>query len=101
MSTVESNENSVVLALIGQNYALQTSLVDIIRARDANDAEHQAYKQSLDQQNAEQRAEEVKESNKYYQQLSMMLIPEILPLIQRFLQPQGGFSTEPEEPEQD
>ena len=87
MSTTESNENSVVLALIEQNFALQKSLVEIIKVRDANEAERQATEQALKQQKEENLAQTDKDLNDYYKSLLPALLPIIMPLVQSLISP--------------
>ena len=97
MATTESNENSIALALIEQNFSLQNSLVDIIKARDAAEAERQATEQDLKQQKEANLAQESKDLNDYYKSLLPALLPIILPLVQSLINPAPCG----EEPEQD
>lgn len=93
MSTTESNENSVVLALIEQNSALQKSLVDIIKARDANEAERQANEQMLEQQDSQRQSDEAKAQADYYKSLLPALLPILMPLIQSLVSPGPQVAT--------
>jgi len=94
MSTFESNENSVILALIEQNFSLQQGLVDIIKTRDANEAERQSKEQMLEQRDSETRAATAKAQDDYYQNLLPTLLPIFAPLIQSLAQ--GFLSPDPQ-----
>lgn len=91
MSTAESNENSAILALIEQNSSLQKSLVDIIQARDANEAERRVTNQMLDQQDSQRLADEAKAHGDYLKSLVPVLVPVLMPLVQSLLKPPTSF----------
>lgn len=87
MSTADSNENSVLLALIKQNSALQNGLVEIIQARDAHEAEHRANSQILAQKDSERLADEAKAQEDYYKSLVPMMVSIFAPLVQSLVSP--------------
>ena len=91
MSTLNSNENSVILALIEQNSALQNGLVEIIQARDANEAERRVNDQMLNQQETQRLADEAKAHGDYLKSLVPALAPLLIPLIQSLLKPPTSF----------
>jgi hypothetical protein len=87
MSTTDSNENSVILALIKQNFALQNGLVEVIQARDAHEAEYRANSQILAQKDSERLADEAKAQEDYYKSLVSTLAPILIPLVQSLVSP--------------